>query len=422
MMKANTITLYEDRQTKLNIGREQYQDLLSFKGLLGSQNFIFQADGTLLLKHYVGFIANNQIKLQVLPKIYEEYSPGELIKERDEAMQVLLRLLSYSGYIRIKEIPQPQNIRLYQSDLLEIYISIFVSRFLQLFLRDVHRKYELYQANMQFIKGKLLFQETIRKNAYHDYLHYVQYDEFTINTTLNKIFKTVMQRLLSKTSSSTNKKNLKKALIYLEEVDTIRLSKTLFEKVQFNRINESYHPLLNMARMFYYNLTPGFHEGDEYTFTFLIPLNDLFEYFVYKLLYKSYNQDSSGKEVLYQNPRLKLAKVNGKGEFTLKPDITIKENGEIKIILDAKYKNPDQGISQADVYQILTYALRYKCNRLFLVYPAFNNTQKAVEIINTYIISTDIGDIELSSVQIDLREKDIALLQREFGLLTGENI
>jgi hypothetical protein len=80
---------------------------------------------------------------------------------------------------------------------------------------------------------------------------------------------------------------------------------------------------------------------------------------------------------------------------------------EIEPDLDVKYKNPDQGISQEDVYQILTYALRYKCNKLFLVYPTFNNAQKPVEIINTYIISTDVGDIELSLIQVDLREKDI---------------
>jgi len=281
-------------------------------------------------------------------------------------------------------------------------------------LRDVHRKYELYQSNMQFIKGKVLFQETIRKNIHHRHLHYVQYDEFTINTTLNKIFKTIMLRLLSQTGSGKNKKDLKKALIYLEEVDTIRLSKALFDRVHFNRLNQDYHPLFNMAKMFYYNLKPGFHEGDEYTFTFLIPLNDLFEYFVYKLLANYYNQSESPKDVLHEKPRKYLARSDGKGEFTLKPDITVRENDQFRLILDAKYKNPEKGVLQSDVYQMLAYALRYKCKRLFLVYPAFHEVQNPVEIINTYIIPSELGDIEISTVQIDLREKNMDLLQKNW--------
>jgi 5-methylcytosine-specific restriction enzyme subunit McrC len=114
---------------------------------------------------------------------------------------------------------------------------------------------------------------------------------------------------------------------------------------------------------------------------------------------------------------MKLAWSNGKGAFTLKPDITILENDEVKLILDAKYKNPDKGIFQSDVYQMLAYALRYKCRRLFLVYPAFHRLLKPMEIINTYTIPTEVGDLELSSIQIDLREKDVGLIQREFGWL-----
>ncbi len=414
---GRTITLYEDQQTNISINQNQYDDILGLKRIWGSQNCIFQADGTILLKHYVGFIATRQLKLQVLPKIYAESDPEKSEQEHDEAMQVLFRLLYYSGYLNIKELPEPQNIKQYQSNLLELFISIFISRFFQLFIRDIHRKYEVYRANMQYIKGKVLFQETLRRNLHFKHLHYVEYDEFTVNTFLNKIFKTIILRLLNHTSSSNNKKNLKKALIYLEDVDTIRLTKTVFDKVYFNRLNENYHPLFNMAKMFYYNLQPGCHEGDEYTFTFLVPLNKLFEYFTYKLIDNYCSKTDHRKEVLHESPRLKLARSNGKGEFTLKPDITIRENKEIQVILDAKYKNPEKGILQSDIYQMVAYALRYNCKRLYLVYPAFHEVQKPVEIINCYTIPTEVGDIELFTIQVDLREKDMGLLQKSLGCI-----
>ncbi len=59
----------------------------------------------------------------------------------------------------------------------------------------------------------------------------------------------------------------------------------------------------------------------------------------------------------------------------MKPDITLTdEDGEIAAILDAKWKviDPTQkklGLSQSDLYQVTSYALRYGCDRVALVYP-----------------------------------------------------
>ncbi|MEJ6949408.1 McrC family protein [Natronospora cellulosivora (SeqCode)] len=394
---------------------------MELKKLWKPQNFIYQIDGSILLKHYVGFVANKQVKLQILPKIFEESSGMDLVDKKDEAIKILFKMLYYSGYIKTKEIPSPQEILMYKSDLFEIFISIFIKRFFKLFLSDVHRKYEMAISNTQFIKGKILFSETMQKNSYYKHLHYVQYDEFTMNTILNKIIKTTMMYLLSQTRSVENKKELKKALIYLEDIDTIRLSEIVFKKVTFNRLNQNYQPLFEMAKMFYYNLKPGFYEGDQKTFTFLVPLYDLFEFFVYQLLHKYYI--NSQKEVLYQKPEYYLAaKAEGANKkFKLKPDIAIRENNEVKVILDAKYKNPNKMILSSDVYQMLAYAIAYKCKEIYLVYPAFHKMNSPVEIRDTYIINTEHGDISLSIIEIDLIEDDLELVQNKLGSIISFN-
>jgi 5-methylcytosine-specific restriction enzyme subunit McrC len=62
--------------------------------------------------------------------------------------------------------------------------------------------------------------------------------------------------------------------------------------------------------------------------------------------------------------------------FVLKPDIALERPGEgIEAILDTKWKLLDEadkklGISQADLYQMTSYAVRYGCNRVGLIYPA----------------------------------------------------
>ncbi|MFW6015939.1 MAG: McrC family protein [bacterium] len=419
-MKNITITLYEDRKTLIDINEKQQRDIMELRKLWEPQNFIYQVDSSILLKHYVGFVANKQVKLQILPKIFEENSGMDSLDKKDEAIKILLRLLYYSGYIKTKEIPSPQNIKNYKSDLFEIFISIFIKRFFKLFFRDVHRKYEKAISNTQFIKGKILFSETLRKNSYYKHLHYVQYDEFTMNTILNKIIKTTMIYLLSQSLSMENKKELKKALIYLEDVDRIRLSEIAFKKVTFNRLNHDYQPLFNMAKMFYYNLKPGFYEGDQKTFTFLVPLYNLFEKFVYQLLHKHYINNSQ-KEVLYQKPEHYLAVKDDSKKFKLKPDITIRENNKVKVILDAKYKNPNKKILPSDVYQMLAYATAYKCKELYLVYPAFHKMKSPVEIRDTFIINTDFDDICLHVVQIDLRENNIESVQNELGSIISDD-
>lgn len=412
-MNNQTISVFEDRQIKLNLNNEQVQDILSLKDIWDSQNLTLQADGTLLMKKYVGFVARNRTHIQILPKIYEkQQNKANTENEIQESIELLFRLLQYTGFLNIKRIPTPQHISNYKNDLLEIFISLFVSEFINLFSQSIYRQYELLEENMQFIKGKILFQQSLIKNSFKKHLHYVEYEEFTANTLLNQIFKTVMLRLLTQTKSSENKKNIKLALVYLEEVDTIRLSKTIFKNVKFNRLNRIYEPLFNMAKLFYSNLNPGYSEGNEYTFTFLIPLNKLFEYYIYKLIDEAVSIQKNQYKVNYQKPQGYLATCINKGVFNLEPDITITEGKEIKYILDAKYKNVDI-ISQNDVYQVLSYAIHFNCQNLFLVYPIFKDDLDNKDEINLYYIHTAIGDISLKIIQVDIFDNDILKIQRK---------
>ena len=73
--------------------------------------------------------------------------------------------------------------------------------------------------------------------------------------------------------------------------------------------------------------------------------------------------------------------VHGVNEaFVLRPDLTVWEakpdgsDGSIHRVLDAKWKRLDWsdaqwGVDQADVYQLLAYAISYRCRRLELIYP-----------------------------------------------------
>jgi 5-methylcytosine-specific restriction enzyme subunit McrC len=435
-MNDRLITVYEDRTTRLALNDKEKQDIIALKELWGSQNLILQADGSLLLKHYVGFVCRNGTRVQILPKVLAN-GPVERISEEIEkhkSINLLLRLLSYSGFLSIKEIPDPISVEECNNDLLEIFIKIFVAQFNRLFNREIHRSYQSCEENMQFIKGRILFSQTIKENKFRKHLHYVSYEEFSINNPLNRIIKTTMLRLLSQTQIAQNKKALKLALIHLEEVEPIRLYPGIFDEVKFNRLNQNYRPIFNMAKMFYYNRQPGQSEGDEFTFSFLVPLNLLFEHYVYKLLENSKLSGAGHYEVRHHKPQKHLASRNdkdgkdgkpGKPVFLLEPDITLTKDKDVKVILDAKYKNPmknaDVSVLESDTYQMLAYAVAYHCSSIYLVYPSFISNEKEDTELAKYDISTPGGIVSLKVIQLDIIDAEPAEVQMRLETLLGKN-
>ena len=60
--------------------------------------------------------------------------------------------------------------------------------------------------------------------------------------------------------------------------------------------------------------------------------------------------------------------------FQLKPGIILRKNGEVRLIIDTKYKILDGkerylGISQSDIYQMFAYSHKFNCNKIILLYP-----------------------------------------------------
>ena len=104
-------------------------------------------------------------------------------------------------------------------------------------------------------------------------------------------------------------------------------------------------------------------------------MNQLFEAYVgAELRRKAW---SEGLRVREQGPQKYLArrKDTDRNVFMMKPDISfLNENNQVVAIADAKWKLLDEeerklGISQADLYQLESYATRYRVEELFLIYP-----------------------------------------------------
>lgn len=130
MDDLKTIKIFEDRQKKLTLSEQEQKDILSMKSIIGENNLNLQVDGKLLISHYVGFIQINKTRLLVYPKISNR---GSTESTFEKAFEILIKLLSYSGFPNARRIPSPQMMGRYQGDLLEIFISFFIDELLLLF-------------------------------------------------------------------------------------------------------------------------------------------------------------------------------------------------------------------------------------------------------------------------------------------------
>ena len=94
----------------------------------------------------------------------------------------------------------------------------------------------------------------------------------------------------------------------------------------------------------------------------------------------------------------------------LRPDITVWEAdsdgsaGDINRVLDAKWKRldphePQWGVDQADIYQLLAYAVRYQCTTLELVYPQPSSELGASEGLPMF----EIAERGLGTIKIQVK-------------------
>ena len=73
MDELRVIKVFEDRQRKLLLSKQEENDILSMKKIIGENNINLQADGNLLISHYVGFVQVNKTRLLIYPKIAIKY-------------------------------------------------------------------------------------------------------------------------------------------------------------------------------------------------------------------------------------------------------------------------------------------------------------------------------------------------------------
>ncbi|WP_022669797.1 McrC family protein [Hippea alviniae] len=313
----------------------------------------FTRNGNLKSQNYVGIIQTKLgFVLEILPKISDE-------EDKDKSKAVLLRMLK-----TLRDSPfrnyQMANLKIEKLPIFEIFIKMFLDELGILIRKGIKNDYVLQEENLPYLKGKLKISEHIIKNLIHKEKFFVEYNEYMQNRVENQIIKTTLLFLQKKTKRF--QKLIRKYLFVFDDVDEIYDVKSAFAKISLDRTIKYYENVLIFCKIFLLNRSFSPYKGDSVAFALLFDMNRLFEDYVGSYFKKHY------KNVVLQHREYHLLRQGGEKFFNLRPDIYMEDEN---IILDTKWKiiKEEKDISQDDLYQMFTYAMRYNSHKVYLIYP-----------------------------------------------------
>lgn len=354
---------------------------------------------------YVGVIRLENMSIQILPKM--DYSPeGDSEAALNShphqtaiqsATQNLLYFLSYTENTKLYE-QDIAGLLTQEADWFEIMIYLFASRLHRSIKRGVERSYVAAEETLPVIKGRWQIDQQLKKRPYQKHLFGVKYDEFSENTELNQIFLFVTEQLLFLTQNADNRRllrDIKQWFIDVTLQPEIPLNQ--LDNIHFNRLNKHFKPVFNLARLFIENQTIQLRRGKKRTFAFVFDMNRLFEEFIYQFLSQHRKKIFTGN---WKNIRVQY-QLEGKTTYlleklpehkhlsSLKPDILVtRPSGSPRLIVDAKYKKIDPkstkyNVDIGDIYQMISYGLRFECQKILLVYPQWRQSQSILTKLKT---------------------------------------
>ena len=134
--------------------------------------------------------------------------------------------------------------------------------------RGLGKEYIPQTEELSSLRGKIDIAESIKTQSMLRKQLICTYDEFSVNSTMNRIIKSTAALLLRSNISKQRKKNLRKLMMYFGEVDFIDLH-TVNWNVQYNRNNQTYRMLISVCYLVVKGLLQTQSDGSTQLMDFL---------------------------------------------------------------------------------------------------------------------------------------------------------
>lgn len=355
---------------------------------------------------YVGVIHYEGQKINLLPKIFYEADREYGKKDINTVHKHILWWLSYCRKIRF---PNYQtSLGSEKSDFFEVLIYLFAKYTKELLGHSIYQQYEEVRREVRFVRGRMDINRYMKENLSQGRWHKVNciFDPFVFDNRFNQIIKYVATILQNVTTNDDSKKYLREILFTLDDVSDFKASPEECSSIQFNPAFAEFETVRDYCQLFLDHSISFDYKNDLKLFAFLLPMEYVFEDFIFGFIEKELNNVQAISQV-------SSVHLDEDKSFLLKPDLILETNGK-KIIADAKYKiaysndqDPKGGISQSDLYQMLSYAVRFKIDEIALFYP--DTIQTYQEDYKEFRIKDQFAE----DVNVTIRAWQLPIINRE---------
>lgn len=286
----------------------------------------------------------------------------------------------------------------------------FALELTRLFKSGLKQYYRSHEGTLETIKGRILFAESLRQSTTVRNKLVCRFHSLSLNNDLNRAVVTAASTLLaSKCMSNQTRSSISASLQHLA-TGTVNSDFQVqeFDRITLDRSTEYYRRILHLSKMILQARSYRNTCGTMAFSGFLLDVADLFEKFVAKILIKCGRQFGVA---IQAQARIHLDQTK---MIPCKPDLLFKTN-DYFVLGDTKYKDfSEQKFSNADIYQMLAYLLRYQSEHGYLIYPAYDPSDTSNKIVE---IQSGAGIVRIFSrcVQLDNIESEICNLLKEIS-------
>ncbi|MFC3809762.1 McrC family protein [Lacihabitans lacunae] len=358
-----------------------------------AQRFI-QFDGNKIrARNYSGFIQYEDLHFNIYPKVCKSN------KKEGNILNHVLHWLSHSERIRFPIVSNEIGLQ-NTDDWFEALIAIFAKVTNDVLESNPYQSYQEVIEETQYLRGRLAINEYISQNLVKGNWTSFRctHEPFIFDNLFNRIVKSVTKSLASKTKRPETYVILDEILFLLDEVTDYFYNAEDCDKVKLNPLYQELAKVLDLCKMFLEMQTISETNAQNSNFCLMLPMETIFEDYVFALIKKHLPRERP----LGQKGNFLAITDKETHTFLMKPDILLQKS---KIVVDTKYKlrdralNNKKGISELDLYQMITYCTYHQYDKAILIYPSdgpesidefsINNSSIKVTAIDFYIFDNN---------------------------------
>ena len=335
---------------------------LSFSGPTGER---------LSAANFVGVVEVSGLRVEIFPKLDAALVAENAPVSAAAAASVLRNLAWMIEAADFEEITASPPTT--AGELPDCYLDWLAWLFAERLRRDlsvgVHHAYEPHEGHLTEVRGRINFTEQLRQQGWRRDRLACAWDEFSSDTSLNRVFRAAVLLLQSRTRFHAATCALAHCSELLTEVRDCSPFEALqsIPRIVLDRQATRFEPSLRMAKLILSGGTLNPYAGGAQNFIFLIDMNRLFEAFAGAALRQAFSSRLSSQPTighLFSHPS-RLPQI---ADFTWR-------TADCAWVADAKYKRIGglADVAAADVRQLITYGRIYandQARRLLIVYPA----------------------------------------------------